>query len=141
MPPSQRSDVLVKLKAFRKDVEKKVNAATRNIAIAIVDAVAEHTPVDTGEARSNWLVGIGSPRGEVVSPHAPGHHQGIEETENLTRTMSAAREALSGYAGGEINITNNVGHIRKLDEGGSQQSPGDFVGVAIAAVSTVKAVK
>ncbi len=133
MPPGSGNR---SVREFAKQAMGAFNEHTKQLAIAIVDAVAEHTPVDTGRARSNWQVGIGKGKNNEIEPHAPGHKLGRGETANLAATMNAARAALEPYKGGDIVITNNVHYMEKLDKGSpyTQQSPGDFIGVAMAIV-------
>ncbi len=136
--------VASKLRQFAKEQEARVNKNTRDLAIAIVDAVAEATPVDTGRARSNWQANAGSPENTSLDPYAPGEKLGRGETENLAGVMEAARRNLANYKGNQepIYITNNTkdpktgeNYIHDLDTGSSRQSAGDFLGVAEAAAS------
>jgi hypothetical protein len=79
------------------------------------------TPVKTGFARSNWLIGIGGPRGSTVgSPSA-------------VASLSSPAKALAGYTlrHGNVYITNNVSYIVDLNDGSSRQAPAAFVQRAI----------
>jgi hypothetical protein len=131
MPPGSGNK---SVREFAKQAMGAFHEHTKQLAIAIVDAVAEHTPVDTGRARSNWQVGIGKGKDNEIEPYAPGQHLGRGESANLSAVMSAARSELAAYKGGDIVITNNVDYMEKLDKGSSTQSPGDFIGVAMAIV-------
>lgn len=138
MPPTLESQLKKVARAFL----QSANKMSAELALAVVDAVAEHTPVDTGRARSNWQVGVGSPENAPLEPYHPGDGLGRGEVANLAAVMSTARDKLSGYRGGEIYVTNNTkdpktgeNYIHDLDKGSSRQSPGDFQGVAEAAAS------
>lgn len=137
MPQSPLANLL---RQFAVKAEEQVNDLAKGVAIAITDAVAEATPVDTGRARSNWQVSVGAPVDGDIDPYAPGERLGREESENLAEVMEAARSALSSYQGGDIFIVNNAtdpesGHkyIWELHDGSSNQFAGDFFGVADSA--------
>jgi hypothetical protein len=123
------------IRLFKEQQESRLRKETVDLALAIIDAVAEATPVDTGRARSNWKAKEGGPDSVEIEPHHPGNHLGRGETANLAGTMEAARASLRDYRQGDIYITNNVDYIKDLDKGSSRQSAGDFQGVAEAAAS------
>ena len=103
-------------------VEKVVKAAALEVDAAVVQA----TPVDTGRARSNWIVRLNSPAtGEVGEGSIDRGGQSA-----ITQGISA----IGGYSirrDRSINISNNVSYIGDLNNGSSAQAPANFVGQAV----------
>lgn len=76
----------------------------RRLALEALRRVVFRTPVDTGRARSNWQLSVGSPAGGEASGGDP-------ISEGLSR--------LAGLRFGQtIWLTNNVPYILVLEEGG-----------------------
>jgi len=98
---------------------------TKKIAFQVLEGVIFNTPVDTGRARGNWLLEIGSEPKEEVDRFGSGAHP--EATEgNVGPAGSAARDAGLGKLSTlkpfvPIYITNNVPYIMALEEGHSKQ--------------------
>lgn len=140
------------LDQFSKRMEILADGLLKNAArvvaqtALVVDQVAvSATPVDTGRARANWLVSIGSPesgtREDVTgAPTA----EGGERTANQSRATAAALEqgakVVGGYntlEQGSIFLTNNVSYIGKLDAGSSFQAPAGMTAAALQAGAEV----
>lgn len=98
--------------------ERNLEQAIRKIAIEIFSRVILRTPVDTGRARANWQVSIGSvPTGTLELNDKTG-----------TATISKVQaEALRLRAGDIIWLVNNVGYILSLESGSSKQAPQGMV--------------
>lgn len=96
----------------------------KRAAIAADQAVVLATPVDTGRARSNWLVTIGTPaEGEVDSfpTGLDGSSAGAAANQALEQGRNTALQYTLGAGG--IFITNNVRYIIYLERGHSAQAP------------------
>lgn len=109
-------------------------------------AVTLATPVDTGNARSNWVVSVsGSPSRRVRRPYSPGNGLGRGETQNLNASIQAANRELVKYTNPkvDIHINNNVDYVVKLnDEGSSPQADIMFIQTAIIkAVNSIKKIR
>lgn len=118
-------------------VEKNSEKAVVLTALAVDQAVVLATPVDTGRARSNWVVSVGRPVLAAIEPYAPGKKLGIGETANARAALEQGRAALA--APGEksrVYITNNVQYIGMLNDGHSTQAPAGFVENAVDAART-----
>lgn len=109
-------------------IDGAVSAASRDLALEIhanlVAAPSEGgTPVDTGWARANWRVGIGtSIRGTV----------GTKSSVNFGPQQADLARLLSYRTGqGKLRISNSVPYIRRLNEGSSSQAPAGFIEAAI----------
>lgn len=124
-------------------VGKGATKVLRKAALAVDQAVVFGTPVDTGRARSNWVVSINIPVEGTREPYKAGKNLGRDEVQNL----SAALEQGMGVIGkakikDTIIIGNNLPYIQRLNDGHSAQSPANFVEDAIKeAVKAVKSVK
>ena len=101
-------------------------------AIAADQTAVLKTPVDTGRARSNWLVSVGAPRFEV--PNAgPGGKDAKAEATN--KALEHGRQQVLGYQLGQggIFITNSVPYVGLLDAGSSEQAPKGMTADALRA--------
>ena len=117
-----------------RQVTDNMSRAVRRVALAVDQAVVLGTPVDTGYARSNWLVSIGEPREEPLEgPYAPGRKLGKGETKNAQAALAQGQQAIDQQdPGQDIWISNNVDYIGRLNEGSSEQAPAQFVEEAVA---------
>lgn len=112
----------VRVKQFSQNTER----AVRRAAIAADQAAVTRTPVDTGRARGNWQVAVGSP---ALQPVAVGGPQAANAA------LAQGKAVISGWklGGGSIYITNNLAYIVPLDNGSSQQAPAGMSQFAIQA--------
>lgn len=116
-----------------KQVEDGVDRLVKKVALAVDQAVVLSTPVDTGRARSNWRVGVGSPERGTIEPYAPGNRLGVGETANASAALAQAKGAIpTRRQGQDIYISNNLDYIEPLNEGSSAQAPAQFVEEAVA---------
>lgn len=109
---------------------REVSAAVADVSEEVDRALVTTTPVDTGRARSNWIVTTGSPAtGEIVETNP--------EDASYDRTggeaLAQARAVLEKYAveQGPVHITNNVPYIGRLDRGHSRQAPNGMTADAV----------
>lgn len=125
-----------------RNVPREVNKVKRRTALAVDQTVVVATPVDTGTARSNWIVSLGEASDEVREAYSPiPKGQGdVSETENAQAAIAQGRAAVAQVkTGQDIHITNNVEHIVPLNQGHSAQAPAMFVEQAVdAGVLAVK---
>lgn len=119
-----------------------VERAVRQAAIAADQAIVVATPVDTGRARSNWLVSVNTPRTDTIPPYSPGT-KGSTSGSNVQGALAQGRSAVSGYREGmTIYITNNLDYIGKLNSGWSAQAPAGYIERAVdAAVRSIAGVR
>ena len=101
--------------------ELKVDSRTKQIVRETVITAAEGTPVDTGEARSNWRLSaaVKTP-GFIVPAYVPGEKLGINETANLGGVNAHASRVLALWKPAKdrpIAIFNNWPHIERLNSG------------------------
>lgn len=108
------------------NIEHNVDTIVRKACIAISQTVIVATPVDTGRARSNWVVGIDAPRLDTrpsLANGAAATQMAINEATEIIQTFKNSNK--------EIRISNNLPYIQRLNEGYSAQAPAEFVTLAI----------
>ena len=108
--------------AFAEKTERKMDLAFRKITLEMFSRVILNTPVDSGRARANWQVAIGSvPEGVLELEDKSG-----------TATVSAASAAAADLGTGDvIYLVNNLPYIQKLENGYSGQAPAGMVGLTV----------
>lgn len=115
-----------------RQVEEGVNKIVRKCALIADRELVLETPVDTGRARSNWQVSLGSAITSEREPFSPGQGLGKGEGRNAAGALEQAQERIGArQSGQDIYITNNVGYIGPLNDGSSAQAPAGFVEAAI----------
>ncbi len=115
------------LSAVRKRIGQKVVVAQKKIAFNLLDGIVNMTPVDTGRARGNWLVSLGSPD---LSFRWDTKDSGGGST---IAAGSTKIQELQTY--GAIYITNNLPYIVALEKGRSGQAPVGMVQVSLDRVA------
>jgi len=116
-----------------RQVEEGVNKIVRKVALVCDRELVLETPVDTGRARSNWQVSLGSPNTSEREPYAPGEKLGQSEGQNAAGALAQGQERIGARKSEQdIYIQNNVDYIGRLNDGSSAQAPAGFVQAAIA---------
>lgn len=126
-----------------------IDKTVRRVAIVADREIVMATPVDTGRARSNWLVTVGSPRSDVIEPYSEhtkgsgGGGSGAGESANAQAAINQGMLAIGSRKMGQaIFIQNNVPYINKLNAGSSKQAPANFVRISVMnAVKIVQKLK
>lgn len=101
-------------------------------AIAITMLI-EETPVDTGRARSNWVVTLNGTFSGLLPAYFPGKKLGREENANKNAALGVALATINSFTpamakrGGYINISNNLWYIPDLNAGKSDQTTPFFI--------------
>ena len=114
------SDFLSRMRARSVQVGEGAAGRVGEVGRQVGTELVLTTPVDTGEARSNWLASKNVPKTNTVPPTSASAAMGA---------IDAVIASLS--ADDELYIANNVGHIGKLNDGSSQQAPTGFVEAAV----------
>lgn len=120
------------------NVTSEVNKIVRQVGLAVDQALVLATPVDTGRARSNWIVSLNRPVNTPINPYAP-IAQGTDPSKSSERAnaQAALQQGQNVIARRQseqtIYITNNVDYINNLNEGSSAQAPAMFVQQAVQA--------
>lgn len=108
---------------------------TNNLSIEAVEVILNDllmvTPVDSGQAISNWQVALDQPPQERLPAYFPGK---LGSTAVVCRTaaLEAAQSVLGAKKAGQtVYISNVLPYIRRLNDGYSDQEPAGFVERAI----------
>jgi hypothetical protein len=139
------------------DIPRAVGSVARKCAAVIGENVAKDTPVDSGVARSNWLMGIDQILTYTIPAYAPyiktsseiyaqraaeriaghGHVMGTgdkEETANLVAVLSQHFTALQHFdpaVNNTIYLSNSLPYMEKLNMGSSPQTAAGFINRAV----------
>jgi hypothetical protein len=100
-----------------------VEKAVRQGVVLAAQGIVLRTPVDTGRARANWVLGVGSVN---VATTAVTDKDGA-----LTLSKIAAGLPRSS-AGQIIYVTNTLPYIQRLEDGWSKQAPAGMVKSTLA---------
>ena len=118
--PSQSRGYLSNLRGLAEGLEDRVGTVAQEATEVIHGALVLGTPVLTGKARSNWLVGTSGPPQGVFEPRS--EVATIEDGQSVIRNSRKADR---------FEIVNNVGYIGLLNSGSSRKAPAGFVQKAI----------
>lgn len=120
-------------------LEEASSEHAKTVALTIVGDLAYHTPVDTSQALSNWIVTLDAPSSAKIGPHVPGL-AGSTQKASAQVVIAAAKAVLAKKKPGQrIYITNNQPYIRKLNDGTHSQQPGAFLERAVLLGRRLKA--
>lgn len=108
------------VKQFKANTEKDI----KRFAGDVLSGVVVGTPVDTGQARSNWNVAIDSTDYSTTTVVSDAISRGLNKLN------------VSEILGKQIVISNSLPYIIRLNEGWSQQAPAKFVEKTIINVSS-----
>jgi len=99
----------------------------RAVTLEVLRGVVLKTRVDTGRARGNWQVSIGSPPTGETAPDKTGG-----------RAISQGMTSLANYRGFEsVYVGNNVPYIRFLNDGTERFRGDKMVERTLAEVETI----
>ena len=127
--PSEFNRLASDMAKLAKRVEKGAPKVVRQASLQILTNVTLATPVDTGRARSNWIVSINRPS-QLIRPEILKAGSAIN---------AGASEIKQAVAGKSIWIQNNLSYINRLNDGWSKRAPAGFVEKAIkAALSSLR---
>lgn len=131
-------------------IENAGTRFTKAVAKRALRALVLATPVDTGNARSNWRVGIGAPTRAEIEPYSPGKKLGIGERANANAAIAAGLARINSVRGVSgrgletaIYINNNTPYIgnlpngKGLNDGYSKQAPPGFIEAALLEARSV----
>jgi len=116
------------------NVPREVTKAKRRAALAVDQAVVLGTPVDTGTARSNWIVSLDVPSKSIREAYTPLDGGDMSESANAQAALAQGKDVIvRAKFETDIHITNNLDYIVPLNEGSSAQAPAAFVEEAVDA--------
>ena len=103
--------------AVDKAIEKTyldANDNDRGVYLAGLTEIVQGTPVDSGRARNNWFLSVGSPSGATTTSKSSG-----------LATIRQLRKMPKRVLGRKLYFTNNLPYISKLEYGGYPVPGGD----------------
>lgn len=116
------------------NVPREANRVKWQAALAVDQAVVLGTPVDTGTARSNWVVSLDEPSDRTQEAYTALADGDMSETANARAAMAQGAGVIArALPEQDIHITNNLPYIVPLNEGSSAQAPAAFVEEAVDA--------
>jgi hypothetical protein len=138
-------DLATQMRTLQKRLGAFGNETSKDVARTILNDLVQVTPVDVGEALSNWQLTLNTPAVSDIPAYVPSPkgrvvagkwvHKvdpALTAQANITPTLNAANGVLAAKQPGQtIFITNNIPYIEDLDQGGSTQAPAGFVDRAI----------
>jgi hypothetical protein len=117
MPLKGKDRVATKLK-------DKADRLVRGVALESLGRLIRRTPVDTGRARGNWNVAIGSTD--------PTHDMEFLDPQG-TAALQGGQQVIGEFRAGErLFLTNSVPYVEELERGHSKQAPQGMVAVTAA---------
>ncbi len=123
-----------RMQQVAKHVDANSNMLVKRTAIATLTEIVQRTPIDTGKAKSNWLVSTWGPLGGIREPFSYGF-RGSTKHANEQATIADGTYRINQYRitfGMEkIYLTNNLDYIEMLELGSSKQAPTGFVDLAM----------
>ena len=118
------------LRRIGRSVQENASRAVRAAAVTVDQVAVVATPVDTGRARSNWLVGLDAAPSGTRDPIDTSGQAAIAEAQKAIAGFSVDRNS-------SIHVVNNLDYIQELDNGSSAQAPNGMSARAIAAGRSV----
>ena len=100
----------------------------KRIALNLDANLRETTPVNTGWARANWILSIGSPFSGTAGTREAAEQGSIDSS---PQESGAVAVAATYKLGPPIFESNNVHYIGKLNAGSSSKAPPAFIQAAI----------
>lgn len=124
-------DLAERLEKRAADIDKAASEIAVDVALSVLGHLAFHTPVDTSQAISSWIVTLGSQATHKNLPHFPGL-QGSTFRASANETIAIGKRVLKAKKPGQaIFITNNQPYIRRLNDGTLSKQPGGFKEAAL----------
>lgn len=108
-------------------LKKTVLTVQKKVAFQLLDGIINMTPVQTGRARGNWQVALGTPNVSMDWEKKDRSGGG---------TIAAGSVVISSLQDyGTIYLTNNLPYILPLENGHSRQAPAGMVQVSLDRVA------
>ena len=130
-----------RLKQRADNLHNGVTRVMRQVGLETLRDLTVSTPVDTGRARSNWLVGVNAPPTSEIEPYAVGS-KGSTGGANAQMAFDAGEIVIKGFENkgdDTLYLRNNLDYIDKLNDGFSRQAGAHFIESAVkGATDSVK---
>lgn len=124
---------------INKKLQKSFEQLVKVAALSALRTAAETTPVDTGNARTNWNVSVGSSYTSKVDQLPSGVRVKAKDATKMVLSKGQPKIKSFRLRHGLVWITNSVGYIKGLDTGNVSKKGGNMSAKAV--VAAIKAVK
>lgn len=111
---------------FGFQVLEDADSFSKKVAGEMLQQVVVQTPVDTGQARGNWRVNVGSVDTSTTDA--------TDRSGQGTISKGIATIRAGGGLGKVVYISNSLQYIERLNNGWSMQAPVNFVGLTFQSV-------
>ena len=108
--------------AFVDKVQTKVATLTQAVALRIFVGVTKKTPEDTGRARANWNIALGTAP-DLTEHNSESELKERNKDEDAKRVANEVLGAMDKLNPVPVVISNNVEYIGALERGHSDQAP------------------
>lgn len=135
----------LKLRADR--LEANMEGVIKDAATAALEVLVLGTRVDTGKARSNWIVTKDAANSGEIAAYEPypkgskGAGQGIAERANAATALAEGMAVISSFRMGldpDLFITNNVRYLRYIGDAEVSELSREAADAARLALRTTK---
>ena len=109
------------------EILKDADTLTKKVTGEILQKVVVASPVDTGQFRGNWRVGVKNIDSTVDNSSLDKSGQG-------SISKGIAKIAIGGGIGKLVYISNSLPYSEKLNNGWSKQAPLNFVELSVQSV-------
>lgn len=113
----------------KKEVLRMIARGKMDLAKKVFVRLVQLTPVDTGYARSSWMIGLGGATDEALPEGTGG---GRRAATTFARQQLPNLQGLLANPFEKVSIFNNAPYIQALEEGHSSQAPNGMVAITLA---------
>lgn len=125
-------DLATRLNKYADKIEAAPSKVAALVAIDLVEALTNLTPVDTTKAISNWLLSLDEPILSELDAYFEGEFGSTFFKSQKSVIDFAKLKVAPKKPGQNIFVSNNAPYIRDLENGTSQQAPSGFTKQAVA---------
>lgn len=112
-------------------MKREANERVKSTAVAMIQSLTLNTPVDTSQALSNWVVGLGNVDPSFIDPWVPGE-KGSTRTQSAGEALKIAKLIIRDKKPGQtLYISNSAPYIIGLEEETISRQPGRMVAKAL----------
>ena len=121
------AEVALGLKIKARGLGEASNIVGAEACLAAGEYLVRNTPIDTGQAKSNWQASRGFPRTTTRRAYAVGK-KGTTAEQNISAAIAQIRaECASRTRNQQMFLTNNLDYIQKLNKSGGNMGTPQFL--------------
>lgn len=124
----------VAVKSFADKIGLSVELVCQRLAEDIWNRITLRTPVDTGRARSSWIMSLGEPKAFMAQPKQPSTGKYSQQSTPPPDPAAPFPTDVDIDGTQPIYITSAVLYIEYLEGGSSQQAPNGMVALTLIEV-------